>query len=158
MNGETHRYLGRQYRLRLLESASRSVRLAGGYFLVSLPEPQDREAVRRLMETWYRGRARAVIQCRMERVLKATTWLGLEGCPAFSIKVLTHRWGSTTKGGRITFNVDAIKLPVACLDYVIAHELAHIRIPNHSLAYWRMLGRVMPDWERWRDKLAMTEL
>jgi predicted metal-dependent hydrolase len=78
--------------------------------------------------------------------------------PPIAIKALTHRWGSTTRAGRITFNVDVVKLPPACLDYVIAHELVHLRIPNHSPAYWRMLGRVMPDWEMWRERLGRVEV
>lgn len=156
--GETHRYLGRQYRLKVVAGTERSVKLVGGHFVVTIPEPKDRAAVRRLMEAWYRARARQQVTERAARLLKATTWLELAELPPIAIKALTHRWGSTTKAGRITFNVDVVKLPAACLDYVIAHELVHLRIPNHSPAYWRMLGRVMPDWERWREKLQRVEV
>lgn len=156
--GETHRYLGRQYRLKVVAGTERSVKLVGGHFVVTIPEPKDRAAVRRLMEAWYRARARQQVTERAARLLKATTWLELAELPPIAIKALTHRWGSTTKAGRITFNVDVVKLPAACLDYVIAHELVHLRIPNHSPAYWRMLGRVMPDWERWRETLQRVEV
>jgi predicted metal-dependent hydrolase len=158
VNAETHRYLGRQYRLKLMAGADRSVKLAGGYFKVTLPDSKDRAAVRRLMEAWYRGRARALIVQRARRIVAATSWLDVTELPPIAIKALTHRWGSTTRAGRITFNVDVVKLPLACLDYVIAHELVHLRIPNHSPAYWRMLGRVMPDWERWRERLGRVEV
>ena len=158
VNAETHRYLGRQYRLKLVQGTERSVKLSGGYFRVTLPDPKDRAAVRRLMEAWYRVHALKVITERAERLLKATTWLDVSELPPITIKALTHRWGSTTKAGRITFNADAVKLPPVCLDYVIAHELVHVRIPNHSPAYWRMLGRVMPDWERWRERLGRVEV
>jgi predicted metal-dependent hydrolase len=158
VNGETHRYLGRQYRLKLVAGAERSVKLSGGYFRVMLPDPKDRAAVRRLMEGWYRERARAVLAQRAKRLIAATSWLEVPELPPIAIKALTHRWGSTTRAGRITFNVDVVKLPPACLDYVIAHELVHLRIPNHSPAYWRMLGRVMPDWEMWRERLGRVEV
>ena len=158
VNGETHRYLGRQYRLKLVKGAARSVRLSGGYFVVTVPDTADRVAVRQLMEGWYRAHARRVIAERAERLLKATTWLEIHELPPIAIKALTHRWGSTTRAGRVTFNLDAVKLPPACLDYVIAHEFVHLRIPNHSPAYWRMLGRVMPDWEKWRERLARVEI
>jgi hypothetical protein len=157
LNGETHRYLGRQYRLKLQAGDVPSVKLAGGYFKVTLPDRKNRAAVQRLMEGWYRERARAVVAQRAQRLIAATSWLEVPELPPITIKALTHRWGSTTKAGRITFNVDVVKLPPACLDYVIAHELVHLRIPNHSAAYWRMLGRVMPDWERWRKKLSEVE-
>ena len=73
------------------------------------------------------------------------------------IRALRQRWGSTTKAGRVYFNVDLVKLPLPCIDYVVAHELVHLMIPNHSPAFWRMLGRVMPDWQRWRDRLKRVE-
>jgi predicted metal-dependent hydrolase len=158
VNAETHRYLGRQYRLKLLPGTERSVKLSGSYFRVTLPDPKDCVAVRTLMNGWYRERAHALVPQRVRRLIAATTWLDVPDPPPIAIRTLTHRWGSTTKAGRITFNVDVVKLPPTCLDYVIAHELVHLKIPNHSPAFWRMLGRVMPDWERWRERLARIEI
>jgi predicted metal-dependent hydrolase len=158
VNGETHRYLGRQYRLKLIDGTERSVKLSGAYFMVTLPEPKDRGAVHRLVEHWYRQRARLIVAERARRLIDATTWLEITDLPPITIKALSHRWGSTTKAGRITFNLDVVRLPPGCLDYVIAHELTHLRIPNHSPAYWRMLDRVMPDWEKWRNRLWRAEV
>ena len=155
--GETHRYLGRQYRLKLSQASDRSVKLVGGYFMVSLPDTTDRVAVRELMEGWYRAHANAVLRERVRRVLGSTTWLDHDP-PPMQIRSLRQRWGSTTKAGKITFNIDLIKLPLACVDYVVTHELVHIKIPNHSPGFWRMLDRVMPDWRKWRDRLARVEL
>jgi predicted metal-dependent hydrolase len=155
--GETHRYLGRQYRLKLLSDREQSVRLIGGYFVVSLPKPNDRAGIQRLMEGWYREHAKALLAARVERALAATTWLEV-GTPPITVRVLQQRWGSTTAGGRVTFNVDLVKLNMPCIDYVVAHELVHIRIPNHSPAFWRMLGRVMPDWKRWQHRLSLAEV
>ena len=161
--GETHRYLGRQYRLKLQTSAGgapdrlqRSVRLVGRYFAVSLPDPKDRTAVRDLMGDWYRTHAQRVIAERVRKLVASTHWLELDPAnpPAFRLQALTHRWGSTTRAGRITFNRALIRLPLGCIDYVVAHELVHLRIPNHSPAFWRMLERVMPDWRQWRERLG----
>jgi predicted metal-dependent hydrolase len=157
VNGETHRYLGRQYRLKLEAGAARSVKLSGGYFRVTLPDPRDRATVRKLMESWYRERAAALVRGRVQKVLRATTWLDV-AMPPISIRALTHRWGSTTRAGRIAFNVDLVKLPMPCIDYVVTHELVHLKIPNHSPAYWRLLGRVMPDWEKWRERLRRVDV
>jgi predicted metal-dependent hydrolase len=158
VNGETQRYLGRQYRLKIVRGANRSLKLSGAYFTVTLPDSKDRGAVRRLMEGWYREHARHVISERARRLIGSTTWLELAELPPITLRTLSHRWGSTTKAGRITFNIDVIKLPPMLLDYVIAHELVHLKIPNHSPAYWRLLGRVMPDWERRRERLARVEI
>lgn len=51
-----------------------------------------------------------------------------------------------------------VKLPPTCLHFVMAHELVHLKIPNHSPGYWRMLGRVVLDWERWLERLIKTDI
>lgn len=155
--GETHRFLGRQYRLKLLAGRERSVRLSGGYFVVTVPTPTNRTVVRRLMEAWYREHAKALLADRVRRVLASTTWLDRH-TPPITIKALRRRWGSTSTTGRICFNLDLIKLPLPCIDYVVAHELVHLAIPSHRPGFWRMLARVMPDWRRWRDRLARAEI
>ena len=155
--GETHRYLGRQYRLKLIRAEESSVRLQGGYFEVTLPDRENRDAIQRLMGDWYKQHAKSLLTNRVERMISSTTWLGAV-TPQIQIRALRKRWGSTTKAGRITFNIDLVKLPISCLDYVVAHELVHLTVSNHSPAFWRMLSRVMPDWQRWRTRLIMVEL
>ncbi|MGB9331636.1 MAG: SprT family zinc-dependent metalloprotease, partial [Steroidobacteraceae bacterium] len=157
VQGETHRYLGRQYRLRIQKSDVRAVRLQGAYFVVSLPAPRNREAVRGLMEAWYWARGDALLRARVALALKATTWLDVSS-PPILVRALRRKWGSTSPSGRVTFNVEIVKVPLPCIDYVVAHELVHLRIPNHSPAFWRMLDRVMPDWKRWRERLAVVEI
>ena len=157
VNGETHRYLGRQYRLKVLRAAESSVKLLGAFFVVSTPDQGDRAAVRHLMEGWYRQRAKTLLPQRTRLLLSRTTWLDVK-LPPIQIRALRDRWGSASPSGRIAFNLDLVKLPLSCVDYVVAHELVHLAIPSHSPAYWRMLERVMPDWRRWRQRLATVEL
>lgn len=157
VSGETHRYLGRQYRLKLLRARIPSVKLLGAFFVVSTPDRRDRAAVKHLMESWYRQRAKTVLPQRVRVLLSRTTWLEVEP-PQIQVRMLRDRWGSASPSGRIAFNLDLVKLPLSCVDYVVAHELVHLVIANHSPAYWRMLGRVMPDWKRWRQRLATVEL
>ena len=133
------------------------MKLAGGYFKVTLPDRKDRAAVQRLMEGWYRERARAVVAAARDAAHRRDLVARGARAAADHDQGADASLGSTTKAGRITFNVDVVKLPPACLDYVIAHELVHLKIPNHSPAYWRMLGRVMPDWEKWRERLGRVE-
>lgn len=154
--GETHRYLGRQYRLMLAMGGPSSVKLVGGYFLVTTPDPKNRDQVRQVMEGWYKEHAIALLNDRVERAIASSSWLRMQA-PSIRIRPLKSRWGSTTASGCITFNVDLVKLSLSCIDYVVVHELVHLRIPSHSPAFWRMLGRVMPDWRKWRDRLAIVE-
>jgi len=157
ISGETHRYLGRQYRLKVCSGCQRSVRMSGAHFVVTLPNGNVTATTKRLMTDWYRSHAVTLLGARVERVLAATSWLEVDP-PPITIRKLKQRWGSTTKSGRVTFNIDLVQLPLPCIDYVVAHELVHLKIPDHSPAFWRMLGRVMPDWRRWRDRLSRAEV
>lgn len=155
--GETHRYLGRQYRLRPIKGDPSSVKLVGGYFLVTVSDPGDRARIQELMERWYKEHAVALLTDRVERIIATSTWLKRKA-PPIRIRHLKNRWGSTTAAGCITFNTDLVKLSLSCIDYVVAHELVHLMIPSHSPAFWRMLGRVMPDWRRWQTRLSKVEI
>jgi predicted metal-dependent hydrolase len=155
--GETHRYLGKQYRLKLVTGSQLSVRLLGGYFVVTTRRQNDPSEVEAAMNGWYRARARDLLLKRLVQVRNASTWLSLPETPSLSIRRMRLRWGSTTPGGRICLNVDLVKLPLGCIDYVLAHELVHLQIPNHGPKFWRLLERVFPQWEHWRHRLAMEE-
>jgi predicted metal-dependent hydrolase len=155
--GETHRYLGRQYRLRLVKASDASVKLVAGYFVVDLPDPKDRLGIKRLMEAWFRENAYRVLTKAVERILHSTTWLDV-AIPPITVRAMRQRWGSTTSAGRIMFNIDLIKVPLGCIEYVVAHELVHLAIPNHGPAFWRMLTRCLPEWKKWRDRLTRVEV
>lgn len=158
VNGETHRYLGRQYRLRIVPGAPISVRLSGRWFLVTVPTPKDPEQVRQAMLQWYQVHARELLARRMAALIGRTPLLRLTESPPLIVRRMEKRWGSCTASGRILMNVDAIKLPVGCVDYLLLHELCHLRRPHHKAAFWRLVDACMPDWERWRRRLNTAEL
>jgi predicted metal-dependent hydrolase len=133
------------------------VKLVGEYFVVTVPDGKSPRRVQTLMKEWYRGHAMALLTDRAKRVLESTTWLDIP-MPKIKLRTLWQRWGSTTPRGYVYFNLDLVKLPLGCIDYVVAHELVHLKIPNHSPAYWRMLSRVMPDWKYWRERLERVEV
>lgn len=157
VSGETHRYLGRQYRLRILTGQRVSVRLSGRFFVVTLPRPDDSRAVCRAMANWYRSHAVELLAERVERAIRATTWLGIDRSPSVTIRRMKKRWGSATPIGGLYFNVDLVKLPLGCIDYVVMHELAHLRHPNHGRAFWQLLGRCMPDCDKQKKRLQLEE-
>ena len=69
------------------------------------------------------------------------------------------QWGNCSPGGTITLNPHLVKAPRDCIDYVILHELCHLQEHNHGPAFWVLLERVMPDWERHKARLNdMAEL
>jgi len=151
--GETHLYLGRQYRLRVHQADNPSVRLVGRFFEVQVPTPKLPEPVALAMRGWYQSHAELLFQDRLRRCLQITTPLRFESDVQLRVKPMTRRWGSCSKTGTITLNTDLVKAPLHCIDYVIIHELCHLRIHDHSPAFFRMLGRCMPDWQQRKERL-----
>lgn len=156
--GETHKYLGRQYRLKIVQGARPSVRLSGAFFVISIPKPDDRHQVQRALEGWYRKHAVSLLTNRVSIARTSTTWLRMMEQPRVFVREMRLRWGSVTRSGRIYFNVDLVKLPLGCIDYVVTHELVHLKVPNHGQAFWRLLSRCMPDWERWKSRLSRESI
>ena len=156
--GETHRYLGRQYRLKIVTGAQPSVRLVGPFFVVTAVAPNDPETIRAQMDRWYREHAKTILTERVAHAVRRAHWLHLATPPAVTVRRMWKRWGSTTPSGRVYFNVDLVKAPLGCIEYVVVHELVHLKCPNHGPAFWRLLGRCLPDWWRWRNRLECQEI
>lgn len=79
--------------------------------------------------------------------------------PDFQMKEMSTRWGSCAAGGTITLNPFLVRAPRECIDYVIAHELCHLREHNHSPEFFRLLTRAMPNWQEVKGRLdAMAEV
>lgn len=152
VSGETYLYLGRQYRLKVHRSADRAVRLRGKYLEVGVPIPEDVAAVRGALDGWYRDHAEPIFRGRLERGLASVP--SLRGVtPRLRLRQMKSRWGSCSRAGTITLNTELIHAPLHCIEYVIAHEICHLVVPDHSDAFFRLLSRTMPDWETRKARL-----
>ena len=152
VSGETHLYLGRQYRLKIHSAAAESVKLTGCYLHVATAHCHDALQVKRLLDDWYRNHAKDIFHARLMQCLDDAPSLCMPP-PALSIRRMSRRWGSCTKAGNILLNLELVKTPLYCIEYVIMHELCHLRIHNHSPGYYRLLSRCMPDWEKRKTRL-----
>ena len=152
VGGETHLYLGRQYRLKLSKGEAESVKLKGGYFFIEVTDLPHSEYVKSLLKNWYREKAAIKLHERYAAIApKFERWIG--DVPPLSLQQMKRRWGSYSRSGRITLNLDLIRAPSACIDYVVAHELAHVVHPNHGKAFYELLDTVMADWELRKSRL-----
>lgn len=157
LSGETFLYLGRQYRLRvdIDQSQLRPLVLHDGIMHVRLPRglPAARRAdyVRASLVDWYRRRATAQLPAHVSR------WASRLKLPEppLLIREQKKRWGSCTASGRVQLNWRIVQAPRALIEYVVAHELAHLRHPDHSAAFWAALATAMPDYERRQRALRM---
>lgn len=156
VSGETHRYLGRQHRLKVVEDGAEGVKHSRDYLYVHVGDKADRARVRDLLDTWYLAQAEAVFVERLAACYPRVQHLGIN-YPELTIRVMKSRWGSTSPAGKIALNIKLIQMPKAYIDYVIFHELCHLKEPNHGPRYYELLDRVLPDWRDRREKLNTFE-
>lgn len=157
VSGESHYYLGRQYRLKVITSDKEEVKLSRGNFYVHTRDFHDSCQIRKLMQSWYKDHARQHFLRRLEVCLpKIGKHLTQES--ELSVRKMKTRWGSCSGNGRITLNSHLIKAPTPCIDYVICHELCHLVHPNHSKAFYRLLTQAMPDWQDNKKRLEDVKL
>lgn len=152
VSGETHKYLGRHYRLKVISSKREHVSLKRGFLIVSTPNRNDSKAVHGLLSGWYREQAERHFQESLSRTFKLFRKFNIE-IPNIRIKKMAKRWGSCTANGIIYLNPDLIKAPKKCIDYVMVHEMCHLKIRNHNAGYYRLLKKMMPDWEERKNVL-----
>jgi predicted metal-dependent hydrolase len=152
VSGESMLYLGRRFRLKVVLDAEAKplARLRGAFIEVMTSEPGP-GLVAAALTTWYRQRAREVFAHRMANVAEPLRWV--RELPPVRLQFMKLQWGSCSPAGRITLNPWLVRAPREAIDYVLLHELCHLRHHNHSRAFYATLSRHMPDWERIKMKL-----
>ncbi len=152
VSGESHFYLGRRHMLKVkpADKKDAGVKLLRGKLVVAVPR-RDSLVVRSLLEDWYRQRAREVFSRRLVELAPRLAWLS--AVPAFRLLNMRTQWGSCSPSGELVLNPQLVKAPMVCIDYVIYHELCHLREHNHSPEYYRLLESVMPDWASHKQML-----
>ena len=152
-SGESFRYLGKQYRLKVIEADTERVKLYRGRLEVAVHHPGERAAVKKLVDRWYKARAEHVFTERYEACLEKVRSCGISHNAGFDLYNMSKRWGSCTKDGRILLNPLLVGAPKECIDYVVIHELCHTVERNHSTQFYSLLSRCLSDWQNRRDKL-----
>lgn len=161
VSGESFFYLGRQYKLKVrIEKANsktaQQVQLVRGQLHVFVSGMLTRNVqtteVRNGLARWYRTKAREHLP---PVAIRFSSRLGLP-YPTVQIREMKQRWGSAGNNGRLSFNWRIVMAPRSLIEYVVAHELCHLKYPDHSRNFWRLLERAMPDYERRRIKLAIV--
>jgi predicted metal-dependent hydrolase len=154
ISGETHRYLGRQYRLKVERDRIEKVTCARGYLWVTAAVVPTTDRVRTLLDGWYLRHAERIFAERFDACCQRAAMEGI-ATPMFRIVKMRTRWGTCSRAGRVNLNVELVKAPKECIDYVITHELCHIKERHHGPRFWRLLGKLIPDFGERRKKLNM---
>lgn len=152
VSGETHLFQGRQFRLRVLTEGAAGVTISGDRLIIRIAQGTTRAQVRELLQRWYAQQARVLLRERYRE--QSVLWQRHKFVlPRLIVRALSNRWGSLTAAGNLILNSDLVRVSPRLVDYVIAHEMAHLAHPDHGADWQRLLTRLMPDW-----RLRKTEL
>jgi predicted metal-dependent hydrolase len=146
VSGENFTFLGRNYRLKLRRNASAALEFDGKYFLLCV---SARPAATKHFRDWYVRSGGEWLSRRVELLTRKVA----SAPTRVSVRDLGYRWGSCGKNGALYFNWRLLQLPTRLIDYVIVHELAHLREPLHGTEFWRVLDRSLPDWRTRAEEL-----
>jgi predicted metal-dependent hydrolase len=149
ISGETHLYLGRQYRLKIIPSEEEKVKMMRGYIEV---HTNEKSRAKPLLRDWYRSHAEAKFHEYAQPWIVRFKKYGVEPSSVV-LKWMEKRWGSCTPKDKIILNTELIKAPKGCIEYVIVHELCHLAHHNHGKAFFELQTKEMPDWEKWKERL-----
>jgi predicted metal-dependent hydrolase len=155
VGGETHLYLGRQYRLAIALGDRDGVKLVRGWFRVCVARDLSPDHVRRLMESWYTSKARLLLAERLD-----DCWARFPSedvrKPNLRLRQMKTRWGSLSPSGTMSIRRDLVRAPRECIDYVVFHELCHLVHRNHGREYYQLLERMVPDWKARKHRLELA--
>lgn len=149
VSGESFKYLGKQYRLRVHKTEEEElVKYFRGFIYVYVKDTKDYKRKANLLDNWYREKAFRVFQASLDKNYPLMQKYGVEK-PSLDLRLMKARWGSALLDSKtILLNSELIKAPKHCIDYVIVHELIHFKYNDHSENFYKMLYSLMPDWEK----------
>jgi len=157
VTGESHYFEGRPYLLNVREGGGKGgVRLVGDTMLdLCVPPGCDRDARNEVLQGWYRQQLRAQVPSLLSK------WEPRVGKKVAEVRIrrMKTRWGTCNiQAARVWLNLELIKKPVACLEYVLVHEMVHLHVRLHNRRFHAWMDRLMPTWRVHRDELNRAPL
>ena len=153
VSGESFKYLGRQYRLRVREAEEETVKYFRGFIYLYVKDTKDLKKKEKLFKKWLEEKAYLHFNDSLDRMLPLIKSHKIPK-PQIKTREMKARWGSCHREDKvILLNTDLIKAPKHCIDYVVLHELIHFIYRNHDTKFYTYLTSLMPDWERRKEIL-----
>ncbi len=151
VSGESFHYLGRQHQLVVKRGVEDGVSLLRGILLVNTTSAvTDGHHTKKLVSKWHDEKMQKVFMERFDEMNKRFEY---KNPPSFGIRDMKRRWGSFLNEDKIFLNPQLIHMPKDCIDYVIVHELCHMRYKNHDKNFFRLLEEKFPNWDQTKEKL-----
>lgn len=147
VSGESLRYLGKQYRLRVDESEEEFVKKTRRFLYLYVRDTKDDNRKRKLFNKWLNDRVNEIFNKSLDKTYQLMEKYGIQK-PELDIRHMKARWGSCAVDSNKIILIDLIKAPKYCIDYVILHELIHFKYKNHDDDFYTFLTALMPDWKQ----------
>ena len=157
VSGETHLFLGKQYRLVVTSDGAPDVRLDGDRMILAVRPNSSFVHRRTLLRHWYGLQSHRLFPERLNTTAPPFLRLGVTK-PRLMIRAMSQRWGSFTAKGNLVLNSELAQASPHLIDYVIAHELAHALYPDHGAQWQGLLTQTMPDWRNRKNELELQLL
>ena len=157
VSGESIKYLGRQYRLKVIEYEVEAVKYFRGYIYIYVRDKDNFKRKEKLFKEWLHEKAYFHFNQSLDRMYLLVKNHSIPR-PEINIREMKLRWGSCHRENKaILLNSELIKAPKYCIDYVVLHELIHFKHKNHDNRFYTFLTSLMPDWEK-RKKILDEEV
>ena len=154
VSGENVKYLGKNYRLKIIQSEDESIKLQRGYIQIFIKDTDNFEKKKKLLNEWYLLKSQNYFK---KIIAKYSKLLNVE-IQNIRIRQMKTRWGScNSHKSYINLNSELIKKPSYAIEYVIFHELTHLIYPNHSKEFYNYLTTYMPDWKKRKERLELPQ-
>lgn len=154
VSGENVKYLGKNYRLKIIQSEDECVKFQRGYIQIFIKDKDNFEKKKRLLNEWYLLKSQNYFK---KIIAKYSSFVNVN-IQNIRIRQMKTRWGSCNSAkSYINLNTELIKKPLNTIEYVIFHELVHLIHPNHSREFYNYLSTYMPDWKKRKEQLELQQ-
>lgn len=121
------------------------VSISGNNLFIESPYHSE-EDIKLIIEKWYKRQAQEIFSTILDNCWSLfEAWGYIK--PVFKVRKMRTRWGSMSSQGKMSLNLDLIKMPYKCIEYVIIHELCHLKHHNHGKGFYAALVKRLPDWK-----------
>lgn len=149
ISGETHYYLGGKYELKVVGSDSNSVKIVDNYLIVNC---KSDELVEKTLLNWYKKMAVKKFNELLPPIIESFRKYNVSP-QKFTIRDMKSRWGSYSRQGNISLNLQLIKLNENCIRQVMVHEMCHLVYFDHQAGFYSLMDKEFPEWKKWKSEL-----
>lgn len=153
ISGESYFYLGKQYKLIVKFGKNGAVSITNGQLITyTVKTTSNANHIKKLIESWFFEKTKDIFHERFDEMISKFDY---KKDVKFSTREMKKRWGSFLNKDKIFLNPKLIHMPKYCIDYVIVHELCHMKYKNHDKRFYDLLNQKYPKWEKVKEKLEM---